>query len=130
MKSRLEKRKMDTNLILMVIGSHIVLGILLAAIGFEYLAEAYTAMSAPLWVGVLTLAKIDACYKTDPGKITSFMTKAFFFKVIFYGMFIVAVISFSTFNTVSFVSIFTGFFIALLGVEAAFLRSLFKDKTQ
>lgn len=129
MKGTGTRMNTGTFLILMIAGSHAVLGILLAITGTGLFPEAYAAMSAPLWVGVLTLARVDSYYRTDPGQLTKFMTKAFFFKMIFYALLIVAVVRFSAFNTVSFVSIFTGFFIALLIAEAAFLRSLFKDKT-
>lgn len=115
-------------LLMLIGGSHIAWLILIMVFGKEFLAESYAGMSAPLWVGVYSLSRIHALYRSHPELLTSFMTKAFFAKMVFYGLLIVTVVRFSTFNTVAFISIFTGFFIVLLGVEAAYLKTLFRNR--
>ena len=116
-------------LLLIIGGSYLILAMVLYLIGFEYYREGLVGLSAPLWVGVYTMAKIYNIYIINAVQLTAFMTKAFFGKMLFYAMLIVLVMRFSAFITIPFVSIFTGSFIALLIVEAAFLRSLFKNGT-
>jgi len=115
-------------LIFMVAGSHLIWLFVISLIGWEFISESYVGMSAPLWVGVISLARMHAIFETIPEALTAFMTKAFFGKMIFYAILIVTIVRFSAFNTVIFIGIFTGFFIALLGVEAAFLKNIFKNK--
>lgn len=116
-------------LLFMITGSYLALAIVLYFIGFEYYREGLVGLSAPLWVGVYSMARVYNIYETNPNQLTAHMTKAFFGKMLFYALLIVLIVRFSAFITVPFVSIFTGSFIALLIVEAAFLRSLFKNGT-
>ena len=94
----------------------------------EYIIEIFLGMFAPLLVSVLSIIWIDKVYKDDPEKTTSVLTKSFFIKMVFFALYFIIILSFSTFEPNPFVISFTGFFILFYIIEAVFLQKLFQMK--
>lgn len=113
------------SLIIFCLGSF---GILSGIFFEEYKTEIFLGMIMPLIVGILTVISIYKIYLTDPGKLTGWMIKSFFGKMIIYGLYFAIILVFYTFHALSFVISFVGFFIVLHMIEALYFNKLFKEK--
>lgn len=114
-----------TSLIIFCLGSF---GILSGIFFEEYKIEIFLGMIMPLTVGILTVILSYKVYLKDPEKLTGWMIKSFFGKMIIYGLYFVIILGFYTFHALPFVSSFVGFFIVLHMIEALYFNKLFKDK--
>ncbi|HJM10283.1 MAG: hypothetical protein QF674_03075 [Candidatus Marinimicrobia bacterium] len=91
-----------------------------------YIPELFLGMIVPLVIGLLTVTKIQSIFTSDPGKLTSFMIKSFIGKLVIYGVYMIGIVAFSSFNERPFFISFIGYFITLHVLEAFFIRSVFK----
>ena len=92
----------------------------------QYINEIFLGMVAPLLVTILSISFIKRTYFISPGKVTETITKSFLVKMILFGLYFVIILSFYTFESIPFVSSFTGFFILFYIIEAVFLQKLFQ----
>ena len=92
----------------------------------EYFIEIFLGMVAPLIIGLISVFKIKSIFLNFPQKLTSFMIKSFVVKMIAYGIYIVGIVTFSTFNPPQFFISFIFYFGALHVLEALFISSVFK----
>ncbi len=114
-----------SSLIIFCLGSF---GILSGIFFIEYKTEIFLGMTMPLIVGILTVISTYKVYQKDPGKLTGWMIKSFFLKMIIYGLYFVIILGFYTFHALPFVSSFVGFFFVLHMIEALYFKKLFKNK--
>ena len=91
-----------------------------------YIPELFLGMIVPLVIGLLTVTKIQSIFTSDPGKLTSFMIKSFIGKLVIYGVYMIGIVAFSSFNERPCFISFIGYFITLHVLEAFFIRSVFK----
>jgi hypothetical protein len=92
----------------------------------DYIIEIFLGMIAPLLIGVFSIMTTTAKFKKEPENLTKAMTKNFFIKIIVYGLYVTVILGFYTFNEIPFIVSFVGFFIILYGLEAYYLKKLFK----
>ena len=92
----------------------------------KYFVEIFLGMFPPLMLGIFSIYRIKSIFLNHPEKLTSYMIKAFVFKMIFYGIYIIWVIVFSAFNPLQFFVSFMIYFGTLHILEALFVRSVFK----
>ena len=92
----------------------------------DYISELFLGMIVPLVIGLITVTKIQSIFTSDPGKLTSFMMKSFIGKLVIYGVYMIGIVSFSSFNERPFFISFIGYFITLHVLEAFFIKSIFK----
>ena len=94
----------------------------------EYFIEIILGMLAPLLVSIISIIQINNLYKNDPQKITATITKSFLFKMIFFAIYFIIILSIYAFKPIPFVISFTGFFILFYVIEAVFLQKLFRSE--
>jgi hypothetical protein len=93
----------------------------------QYISEIFLGMLAPLLVSIISILQINNVGKKDPQKITAAITKSFLFKMIFFAIYIIIILSIYAFEPIPFVISFTGFFILFYVIEAVFLQKLFQS---
>ena len=89
--------------------------------------EFLLGMVAPLVVGVASMVAVERVYRRDPGKLTPLMIKAFGAKMVFFGVYVSAVIALTSLSATPFILSFSAYFIGLHLTEAWMLRALFAD---
>ena len=94
----------------------------------QYIYEIILGMLAPLLVSIISIIQINNLYKNDPQKITATITKSFLFKMIFFAIYFIIILSIYAFKPIPFVISFTGFFILFYIIEAVFLQKLFRSE--
>ena len=82
-------------------------------------------MAGPLVVAVATWLLSERTYRRDPAALTGLMISGFVGKMVFFGVYVFAVIKGLSQPAVPFAVSFTGSFIALHLIEALALRRLF-----
>ncbi len=105
----------------------IILFIILSMLYPERILEVLLGMFLPLLVGAWTIHRVTKLAISDPKKITNFMIKAFGIKMLVYGLFIVILFVFYTFDHLSFVLSFLCFFSVLHALEAVYFSYLLKQ---
>ncbi len=95
----------------------------------EVASEMALGMIAPLVVAIVTMVSIERVYRQTPKRLTALMIRAFGAKMVFFAIYVVAVLTLTASNPVPFVLSFSAYFIFLHGTEALLLRSLFAKAT-
>ncbi len=86
-------------------------------------------MLAPLAGALISWLLAERAYLRTPEKLTARMTIAFAGKVLFFGIYVIAVLRGTAVQPIPFAVSFTGYFIALYLGEALLLRRLFAGRT-
>jgi hypothetical protein len=100
----------------------------LAAVGWfgtRVGAEVVLGMLAPLIVTVGTWVLIEQTYRRAPERVTGLMVAGFAGKMVFFGVYVAAMLKGLGLQPVPFVVSFTSYFIVLYVMEAFALRRLF-----
>ena len=90
----------------------------------DYYLELFWGMLLPLITTACTLYIEKIIYDKSPEKLTPFLIKAFIGKMLVYGLYIIIIFSFYSFNPVPFIISFSACFITLHVIEALFLKSI------
>ena len=93
----------------------------------EAAAELFLGMLGPLVAAVTTTVLFERTYRRDPGELTPLMIKAFGAKMVLFGSYVGAVVTFTALSPIPFALSFCASFIALHLTEALVLRSLFAE---
>jgi hypothetical protein len=91
--------------------------------------EIFLGMLAPLLVGIFTLILVERIYRREPAKLTSFMASAFLVKMVLYGVYVLLILGWYSFQPTPFIVSFSIYFVGLHMVEALYFRSLFNGGT-
>jgi hypothetical protein len=89
--------------------------------------EAFFGMLGPLASAVATWVVVRRTYTAAPERLTGVMVVGFGVKLLFFGMYLVAMLRGLGLRPTVFVVSFAGFFIALHVIEALFLKRLFVE---
>jgi hypothetical protein len=87
-------------------------------------ADAGLAMIGPLFIASVTWLWMERGYRREPAAFTSRMTAAFGIKVLFFGLYIPAVLLLTPVRSVPFAASFTAAFVTFHAMEAFFLHRL------
>ena len=99
----------------------------LAAVGVfgrEVGRDVALGLAAPLAAVVVSWALLVRAHRRDPAGVTGVLLQGFVGKVIFFGVYVVAVWTQARPDPVPFIASFTGSFLALYLAEAILLRRL------
>lgn len=118
----MSSKKFSAVLALLCLGTWVLSAMILR----QYAAEIFLGMAVPLSVGIVTVVKVESIFTSRPEKLTSFMMKAFGAKMVFYALYLGAIVGFSAFNERPFLVSFVVYFAALHMLEALFIRTVFK----
>lgn len=80
----------------------------------------------PLFVAGTTWLWMERTYLREPAKLTSLMIAAFGFKLVFFGVYVAAVLAWTSVRSVPFAVSFAGAFVSFHLLEAFFLHRLFQ----
>ena len=101
----------------------------LLSAGFpEYGKEIFLGMFLPWIISLISISKTHSVYNIDPDKLIKHMTTAMLMKMLFYGLLLIIIFNFISFNPLPFIISFTGYFLALHIIEAFTLRFIIKQK--
>ena len=103
-------------------------GLLSAALP-DYVKEIFLGMVIPWSISLISIVKTRSVYTLDPEKLIKHMTSAMLMKMLSYGLLLVIMFTFISFNPLPFIISFTGYFLALHITEAFVLRCIFKEKS-
>ncbi len=103
---------------------------ILALVGLRPGLDVLLGMIGPLVAASGTWVMTERTYKRNPTRVTALMVKAFGVKMVFFPAYVAIMLSVVSLQPVPFVVGFTGCFIALLLVEALWLRRLFTGGTR
>jgi len=84
-------------------------------------------VSGPLAATCGSWVLIERTMRRDPGQVTPLMIKAFAGKLVFFGLYVVLMVSVLALRPVPFVVSFTSAFITLYLIEAFYLQRLFAE---
>jgi hypothetical protein len=97
-----------------------------AVFGLEVGRDVAFGMAAPLAAVVVTWVLVVRAHGRNPAAVTGVMVQGFVGKVIFFGVYVVAVWTKVRPEPVPFIASFTGSFLGLYLVEAILLGRLFR----
>ena len=95
-----------------------------ALVGGRSWQESLFGMIGPLIMANVTWILAERTHTQRPERLTSLLIKAFAAKVVFFGVYVIAMLGMLSLRPVPFVVSFTGYFIALHLMEALLLRRL------
>ena len=102
----------------------------LLSAGFpEYGKEIFLGMFLPWIISLISISKTHSVYNKNPDKLIKHMTTAMLMKMLFYGLLLIIIFTFISFNPLPFIISFTGYFLALHITEAFVLRYIFKENS-
>ena len=99
---------------------------LLSAAFPDYVKEIFLGMVLPWLISLISIVKTRSVYNLNPEKLIKHMTKAMLMKMVSYGILLVIIFTFISFNPLPFIISFTGYFLALHIIEAFTLRFIIK----
>jgi hypothetical protein len=99
---------------------------IVGVMGGEHTLEAALGLAAPLGVGVGTWLLAERAYRESPARLTQLMIGAFAVKLLFFGAYVVFVLSVLARPPVPFVVSFAICFVAVHLVEAFCFQQLFR----
>jgi hypothetical protein len=108
----------------MVGGSLCAWAMVTALVGGRSWQESLFGMIGPLVMASVTWILAERTHTRSPERLTSMLIKAFAAKVVFFGVYVIAMLGMLSLRPVPFVVSFTGYFIALHLMEALLLRRL------
>ena len=91
--------------------------------------EIFLGMISPLLIGISNLILVEKIYRKEPEKLTSFMAKAFWGKMVLYGVYFSFILGWYSLQAIPFVVSFTGYFVTFHIMEAFYFCYLFKERT-
>ena len=91
-----------------------------------WMMPALAGLIGPLIAVVVTWVVVVRTHRRNPAAVTGVMVTAFGVKALFFGAYAVAMIKVFDLDLQMFAISFTGFFIALYGIEAALFSRLFR----
>ena len=86
--------------------------------------EALAGMLAPLISACVTWLAVRHTWRTAPERLTAVMVVGFAAKLVFFGLYVAAMIRGFSMRPVPFVASFVSYFIALYAMQALFLKRL------
>ena len=86
--------------------------------------EALFGMLGPLASACVTWLAVQHTWRTAPERLTGVMVIGFAAKLVFFGLYVAAMIRGLSLRPVPFVTAFVSYFIALYAMQAFFLRRL------
>jgi hypothetical protein len=98
---------------------------IVAAAGRAHAADVLFGMLAPLAATTVSWMVTERVYTRDPQALTGVMIAAFAAKMLFFGVYVAAMLKVVGLAPTPFVASFTGYFIALYLTEALLMRRLF-----
>lgn len=90
----------------------------------QLMAEVFFGMLAPFLAVATTWLLIERAARVNPAGVTQILLGAFAVKMVFFGLYVVAVITMAKVDRTPFVLSFTAYFVALYATEALQLRRL------
>jgi hypothetical protein len=87
-------------------------------------SEVFYGMFGPLVASAATWMLVERVDRERPGKVFSVLLGGFFVKLVFFGVYVAAVFQKPALQAVPFVVSFTGYFVALYGVQAYWLSRM------
>lgn len=93
----------------------------------QYLSEIFIGMAAPLLVSIFSIQLNKSTFSKSPEKLTSTLIKSFIFKMIFFAIYLIMIITIYNFEPMAFIISFTSFFIVFYVIEALFLKNLIQS---
>ena len=87
--------------------------------------ELLYGMLGPLAATCATWVITERTYRARPAALTGVMVVALVVKAVFFGVYVIVMLRVVEVRPAPFVAGFTGYFIALYGLEALFLKRLF-----
>ena len=95
-----------------------------AVVGGRTGREVLFGMLGPLAAVIGSWALVERTFRTSPERLTAVMIAAFAAKMVFFGAYVIVMLTLLALRPVPFVASFTGHFIGLYGMEAMYLRRL------
>ena len=95
-----------------------------ALVAPELKDEVFFGMIGPLVAVASTAALVEWTARVNPAGVASAMMAGFVAKMLFFGVYVVAVVTLSAVDRRPFLLSFTGFFVALYAIEALHLRRI------
>ena len=92
--------------------------------------ELLMAMAGPLASAVVTWIVTERTQRLAPDRVMGVMMAGLAAKMVFFGVYVVALVQFAGLRPVPFVVGFAAFFIGLHVIEALFLKRLFAESTR
>ena len=92
--------------------------------------EAFFGMVGPLLAACATWIAVERMHAAAPERVMSVMLTAFMVKMMFFGVYVAAMLRGLELRRTPFIVSFTVFFIALYAMEALFLKRLFESGRQ
>ena len=92
----------------------------------NHVKEIFLGMVIPWSISLISISKTHSVYNINPEKLIKHMTKAMLMKMVSYGILLVIIFTFISFNPLPFIISFTGYFLALHIIEAFTLRFIIK----
>jgi len=92
--------------------------------------EALLGMSGPLLAACASWVAVERMHAVAPERVMSVMLTAFMVKMMFFGVYVAAMLRGLELRRTPFVVSFTIYFIALYAMEALFLKRLFDSGRQ
>ncbi|HXH25690.1 MAG TPA: hypothetical protein VNI78_10600, partial [Vicinamibacterales bacterium] len=99
----------------------------MAAAGSDINPEALLGMLGPLAAASGTWIAVVRAHAAAPERVTAVLVRGLAVKMVFFGTYVVVMLRGLALRPAPFVVSFTGFFLALLVMEAAFIRRLSTD---
>jgi hypothetical protein len=90
----------------------------------DHRTELFFGMLGPLLAVAITWLLLDRAARVNPAGVTQVLLSGFVVKLLFFGIYVAAVIKLAGVDRVPFVLCFFSYFVALYGVEALLLRRL------
>jgi hypothetical protein len=112
---------------LMSAGSLLSASVFTGLLGSEFTLALWLGMAAPLAAAVISWMSIHSQHARRPEAVTPLLIKSFVIKMLFFGVYVVAMIGGGLVPPVPFAVSFTGFFLALHITEAFGLHYLQKS---
>ena len=101
---------------------------LLSAAFPDYVKEIFLGMVLPWLISLISIVKTRSVYNLNPEKLIKHITTAMLMKMMSYGLLLIIIFTFISFNPLPFIISFTGYFLTLHITEAFVLRFIFKEK--
>lgn len=109
---------------LMLVGCVAAWAVVAAVLGADVGRDVALGMSGPFAAVAVTWVLVVRAHRRDPAAVTSVLLTAFVGKLIFFGVFIVAIWTAVRPEPTPFIASFTGSFLTLYAVEAVLLGRL------
>jgi hypothetical protein len=90
----------------------------------DHRMELFFGMLGPFLAVAVTWLLLERTARMNPAGLTQVLMSGFVVKLLFFGLYVAAVVKLAAVDRVPFVLCFSSYFVALYGVEALLLRRL------